>query len=215
MRIAPLLALVLLAAGCDAHKSYAVRSKPPGAEVLVDGKVMGVTPTSLFLDSQVPDHVLTLRRTGYTSVERHVLSKPLLEGPTRNCTVVACSPFCCFVPLALCYERSFLPESLDVVLERDGQGLEVACHPVGARIYVDGVLVAQTEPAREEAMEGGVRVSYPSDLGVATVPLEAKVVKVEIRAEGYVTHESQVLIRPREYVHLRLDLLPRDAAPKP
>ena len=173
-----LLALAVLGSGCDSRKAYPVRSTPSGAEVLMDGKVVGVTPTSLFLDTRKEEHVVVLRRAGYTAVERRVLSKPLLEGPTRNCTVVI-------------------------------------CRPVGARVYVDGILVAQAEPVREESVQGGVRVSYPTEEGVATIPLEAKVVRLEIRAEGYVTHESQVLIRSREYVRLRLNLLPREEAARP
>ncbi len=208
----PLL-LAAAVSGCDSRKAYSVRSTPAGAEVLVDDKVQGVTPTSLFLDTRQEAHVVVLRRAGYTTAERHIISKPLIEGPTRNCAVVACAPCCLFVPLALCYERSFLPDALDVTLERDGQGIEVVCRPVGARIYVDGVLVGQAAPSREEVMQGGVRVSYPSEEGVVTIPLEARVVRVEIKADGFITHESQVLIRPHEYMTLRLNLLPRDAKP--
>ena len=217
-RALPALALLLLASlasGCDSRKAYSVRSTPPGAEVLLDGKAMGVTPTSLFLDTQQEEHVVVLRRPGWTTVERRVLTKPLIEGPTRNCTVVACSPCCLFVPLARCWERSFLPEAIDAVLERDGQGLEVICRPVGARVYVDGILVGQAEAVLEERIQNGVRVSCPSEEGVVLVPLEPKVVRLEIRADGYVSHDSQVQIRSKEYVRLRLNLLSKDAAPKP
>ncbi len=206
------LSTLLALCGCDARKSYWVRSDPPGAEVIVDGKPVGTTPTPVLLNTNREEHVIVLRRPGYTAVEQRVLTKPVLEGPTQNCSALACSPCCLFVPLALCWERDFSPKTIDAKLERDGQGLEVVCRPVGAQIWIDGVLVAQTEAAREETIEGNARVRYPTDYGVATVPLEPKVAKVEIRADGYLSSESMIRINPREYLHLKIDLQPRTPA---
>ena len=189
-----------------------MRTEPPGAEVLLDGASVGVTPTTVLLDTRQEVHTISLRRSGYTPVEQRVVTKSLLEGPTENCAAVACAPCCFFLPLALTYERTFSPKALEITLERAGQGLEVVCRPVGAQVWVDGVLVAQTEAAREETVEGNARVTAPADYGVATVPLEAKVVKVEIRADGYATKEFQVQIRPEEYIHLRLDLVRKDTS---
>ena len=222
-RVLPAFALVVLAAlasGCDSLKSYPVRSTPPGAEVLLDGKVVGVTPTSILLDTQHEEYVVVLRRAGWIPVEHRVLSKPLLEGPTQNCTAMACAPCCLFLPLTFCWERSFLPKALDVTMEREGQGLEVICRPVGASVYIDGVLVGQAEASREvvSPSPGGARGTHPTptEEGVAVIPLEPKVVRLEIRADGYVTHESQVQVRSKEYVRLRLNLQPKDGtAPKP
>ncbi len=208
---AGLILLVLFLCGCDTRKSFPVRTEPPGAEVLLDGALVGVTPTTVLLDTKQEVHTITLRRPGFTPVEQRVVTKSLLEGPTENCAAVACSPCCFFVPLALTYERTFSPKALEITLERAGQGLEVVCRPIGAQIWVDGVLVAQTEAAREETLEGNARVSAPADYGIATVPLEPKVVKVEIRADGFTSREFQVQIRAEEYIHLRLDLVRKDA----
>ena len=48
-------------------KVIALTSTPPGAEVLVDGKVVGATPTTLFLDTREEEHVIVLRRSGWTT----------------------------------------------------------------------------------------------------------------------------------------------------
>ena len=206
-----LLLLALGLCGCDTRKSFRVRTEPPGAEVLLDGVLVGVTPTAVLLDTKQEVHTITLRRPGFTPVEQRVVTKSLLEGPTENCAAVACAPCCFFLPLALTYERTFSPKALEITLARAGQGLEVVCRPVGAQVWVEGVLVAQTEAAREETLEGNARVSAPADYGIATIPLEPKVVKVEIRADGYVSREFQVLIRAEEFIHLRLDLVRKDA----
>lgn len=205
-----LAAAAALLAGCDTRKSYRVSSDPAGAEVLVEGQVVGVTPTTVLLDAAKEAHLVALRRTGFTTVEHRVMTRSLLEGPTQHCAAVACAPCCFFVPLALCYERSFVPRSLDVKLERSGQGIEVVCRPLGAKVFVDGVLMAQATAVAEESIEGETRVRAPADYGVAVVPLEPRVVKVEIRAEGFRTQEYQVQVRAEEYVHLRLDLEPVD-----
>lgn len=214
MRALALLPALLLLAGCDDRRSFRVQSEPPGAQVLVDGTPSGVTPTTVMIDAKVPEHTVTLKRAGYLPFEQKVLVKPLLEGPTQHCAVVACSPCCAFLPLALCWETSFTPKAIEARLDREGQGLEVVCRPAGAQILVDGVVAAQAEAVREESVEGNLRVRVPADYGMAVIPLEAKVVKVEVRAEGCQPQEMQVMVRAGEFVHLKLDLLPL-APPKP
>ena len=210
----PALAALLALAGCDGRKSYRVQSDPPGAQVTVDGVSAGITPTSVMLDTSVPEHTLVLKRPGYAPYEQKVHTKPLLEGPTQHCAAVACSPCCAFVPLALIWEHNFTPKAIDAALDREGQGLEVVCRPVGAQVSIDGIVAAQAEAVREDTVEGNVRVRVPADYGIAVIPLEPKVVKVEIRSEGYQPQEMQVMVRAGEFVHLKLDLLPK-AAPKP
>ena len=209
-RLLPVLALLALA-GCDSRKSFSVKSDPPGAQVTVDGVPAGVTPTTVLLDPAVEEHTLMLKRPGYASYEQKVHTKPQIEGPTQRCAIVACSPCCAFLPLATLWEHNFIPKAIDTQLDREGQGLEIVCRPVGAQILVDGILAAQTEAVREESVEGNVRVRVPADYGIAVVPLEPKVVKVEIRAEGCQSQEMQVMIQPGEYVHLTIDLLPKPA----
>ena len=206
-----LLTALPLAVGCDPRKSYTVRSEPPGAAITVDGEPAGLTPATLLLDTRPETRVIVLKRPGFAPFEQRIVTKPLLEGTTENCAAVACSPCCFFVPLALCYERTFSPKMISAMLEREGQGLEVVCRPVGAQVWIDGVLVAQTEAVREETMEGNARIRAPSDYGLTTVSLEPKVVKVEIKADGYASRELQVLIRSGEFVHLKLDLTRKDA----
>lgn len=213
-RALPLLAFVLLASGCDQRKAFPVKSDPPGAQVILDGQPAGMTPTTIMLDAAVPEHTVTLKRPGYAPYEQKIHTKSLLEGPTQHCAAVACSPCCAFVPLALCWERTFTPKAIDAELDREGQGLEVICRPVGAQVLIDGVVAAQAEPVHEETVEGNARVRVPADYGMAVVTLEPKVVKVEVRADGFQTQEMQVMVRSGEFVHLKLELLP-NVPPKP
>lgn len=194
-------------AGCTNLKTYKVRSDPPGAEVLLDGQPAGRTPAEILLDTHKGEHLVLLRLRGYVPFEQKVMTKPMLEGPTQNCAAAACSPCCLFVPLALFLEKGFTPKTIDAALEREGQFLEITCRPIGAEVWVDGLLMAQAQPGREEGREGDVPVRYPADWGTASVPLAPGPHRIQIRAEGYTPWEAQLEIRDREDCHLKIDMI--------
>lgn len=66
--ILSLVAVASLTSGCatvlkSKHSDIAVSSRSPGAEVLVNGAAMGVTPTTLKLSNK-SNHVITVRTAG-------------------------------------------------------------------------------------------------------------------------------------------------------
>lgn len=53
-----------LSLGCAAYQSVGVESDPPGAQIYLDGKLVGQTPTKLRIGRE-KDHTVYLKREGY------------------------------------------------------------------------------------------------------------------------------------------------------
>ena len=62
MKRGVLLALVL--AGCASYQNVGVESDPPGAEIFLDGKSVGVTPQTLQIPRDAP-HSVYLKKEGF------------------------------------------------------------------------------------------------------------------------------------------------------
>ena len=63
------LALLLAAGGCatvikGSHQTVPMASDPPGADVLVDGALVGQTPLKVEMKRK-KDHLVTIQKTGY------------------------------------------------------------------------------------------------------------------------------------------------------
>lgn len=64
---AELLALLVLASGglaCAAYQNVGVETDPPGAQIYLDGKLVGQTPAKLRIGRE-RDHIVYLKREGY------------------------------------------------------------------------------------------------------------------------------------------------------
>jgi PEGA domain len=60
----PALCFALSLAGCAAYQNVGVESDPPGAEIYLDGKLIGLTPQSLRLARDAA-HTVFLKKEGY------------------------------------------------------------------------------------------------------------------------------------------------------
>ncbi len=83
-------AIALLGLGACASQTR-INSNPPGAEVLVDGRYIGVTP-AIFTESSTWNwtaHLLTLRRPGFAT-----LSAPIAASEVSVGRLVASALFC-------------------------------------------------------------------------------------------------------------------------
>ncbi len=63
------LAMLLVAGGCatvvkGSHQTVPMASEPPGADVLVDGSLVGQTPLKVEMKRK-HDHLVTIQKTGY------------------------------------------------------------------------------------------------------------------------------------------------------
>jgi hypothetical protein len=80
MKRAALWAVLIGFAGCASHTL--INSTPPGAEVLVDGRVVGVTP-AVFKETSTwnwSGHLLTLRRPGYATLTTQIAASQVDVG---------------------------------------------------------------------------------------------------------------------------------------
>ena len=62
MKRSLLLALCLV--GCTAYQNVAIESDPPGAEIFLDGKPVGLTPLDLRVSRNL-DHTVYLKKEGH------------------------------------------------------------------------------------------------------------------------------------------------------
>lgn len=93
----------------------AVESSPPGADILVDGQLIGQTPATVTIATE-QSNAITLRKQGYESVDRNIPMPAAGDDPVR----------------------------LDVALNRTGVMLTVSTLPVPAEVWVDGRLLGMT-----------------------------------------------------------------------
>jgi len=93
----------------------AVDSTPPGADILVDGQLIGQTPATVTIATE-QSNAITLRKQGYEMVDRSIPAPTVGDDPVR----------------------------LDVALQRAGVMLTVSTLPVPADVWIDGRLMGTT-----------------------------------------------------------------------
>ena len=111
-----------------------VRSTPAGARVLVDGKDVGVTPTTLH-DLEEGTYAVRVLRDGYTPVERRV---------TITATRPAQSLVLNLVPLRTAQTASSPVPSTPATIGRTTGTVFAESRPAGADVFVNGKLVGTT-----------------------------------------------------------------------
>jgi len=117
-----------------------VRTTPPGAQVTVDGRERGRTPTMIG-DLASGEHRVRIGRDGYVTVERRV--------------VISASRSERSLSVALARARMPRPAPPAPVAKKAGPGaVEVESRPPGARVYIDGRLVGTTPLARTPVPAG-------------------------------------------------------------
>ncbi len=120
-----------------------VRSRPPGAEVTVDGHAHGKTPVAV-RDLARGAHRVTIMRDGYASEERRIV----ITASRASQTIT--------VPLAKSRvaARTAPPPAPAAPAARSTGAVAFESRPAGAKIFMDGKLVGTT-PASLAAVQAG------------------------------------------------------------
>lgn len=79
MRMMPLIVAAALLASCASTKEILVRSSPSGADIVVNGRKVGVTPASIPVDQKYPVEIV-LEKQGYVTATRTLTPEPTAMG---------------------------------------------------------------------------------------------------------------------------------------
>ena len=110
-----------------------VRSRPAGAEVVVDGRAYGKTPVTV-RDLTRGAHRMTVSHGGYAPYERRVVITA--SRPSQNLTVALVRPRA---------TAAAAPKTAPAPAAAKSTGaLAVESRPAGAKVYIDGQLVGTT-----------------------------------------------------------------------
>jgi hypothetical protein len=118
-----------------------VRSRPPGAEVTVDGHAHGKTPVAV-RDLARGAHRVTITRDGYASEERRIV----ITASRASQTIT--------VPLAKSRAAARTAPTPAAPAARSTGAVAFESRPPGAKIFMDGKLVGTT-PASLAAVQAG------------------------------------------------------------
>ncbi len=72
-------AAAVFVASCSSTKNIVVRSSPPGADIVVNGRKVGETPASIPVDEKYPVEFV-LEKEGYASAARTLTPEPTTMG---------------------------------------------------------------------------------------------------------------------------------------
>ncbi len=186
---------LLLFAGCKTPRRMEVRSTPPGARVLLDGKDTGrSTPTEVLLDTSVQRYEVTLEKAGYNPARQEIRRSTdvdVIEADELACTVL-CSPCCLGLPLLdaldelVTVKTHYHPREVDLRLDLAGQGIKLRVNPPDAEVLIDQVL--------HRPLESNTYVTSPGFH------------ELEVRAAGHRPYRTTLQIDALTYVEHRVQL---------
>jgi len=122
-RLVLVAALLGLAGGCASivkgtTQTVPIASNPEGADILVDGQLVGQTPASVEIKRK-RDHIVTLRKTDYRTVSIPVVKK--IGGAVWG-NILAGGLIGWGIDASTGAQYNLIPETITITLERMGAG---------------------------------------------------------------------------------------------